>query len=227
MRKKHRFSLSMAIATLFMFLVVAFFALPRYLGDMAYPLKYADDIKSQASTNNIRPELLAGLILAESSFNERSVSSAGAMGIVQMMPGTARAVARRHDLPTSFNLLDPHIAIQLGALHIRELEDMYASLGPDNQEKAMLVAYNAGSGVADYWIKNGMNDKYLSYGVKNYVKKIRRYADVYKQMYANELGIENEVAFAEAAGALRAEQNKAPVTTFWIDLFARTINLKL
>lgn len=226
MHKRSKLKLKLAFASILVFAVAAYFYLPTIFGDMAYPLKYGDIIRREAEKDGVPAELVAGLILAESSFNERSTSGAGAMGLVQLMPGTAKAVAQRNGLPTSFNLYDPETSIKLGTLHIKELFDMYASLGPENQEKAMLIAYNAGSGVSDAWIRGGMQDKYLSRGVRGYVTRIQHYEDVYRQIYADELGLK-KVEFQNAASTVNVEQKKTYTSSFWIDLFTRTINLKV
>jgi len=77
----------------------------------------------------------------ESAFDPRAVSSAGALGLTQLMPTTARRVARRAGLPVpdSADLLDPGVNVQLGARYLAELLQRY-----DGSRLAALVAYNAG-----------------------------------------------------------------------------------
>jgi soluble lytic murein transglycosylase-like protein len=95
---------------------------------------YAAQIEAAASRNGIDPALLAGLIKAESGFDPNAGSSAGAQGLTQLMPETARSLGVA-------NPLDPEQAIEGGA---RLLSEHLKTFG-GNTELA-LAAYNAGPG---------------------------------------------------------------------------------
>lgn len=97
------------------------------------PVQYADAVQFAASSANISPTLLAALIWQESRWNPRAVSRKGAMGLTQLMPGTARDLG--------VNAADPLANLVGGARYLRRLLDQFDG----NVEKA-LAAYNAGPG---------------------------------------------------------------------------------
>jgi hypothetical protein len=97
------------------------------------PVQYADAVEFAAASANISPTLLAALIWQESRWNPRAVSRKGAMGLTQLMPGTARQLG--------VNPADPLANLVGGARYLRQLLDQFDG----NVEKA-LAAYNAGPG---------------------------------------------------------------------------------
>ncbi|MFN8057538.1 MAG: lytic transglycosylase domain-containing protein [Vicinamibacterales bacterium] len=89
-------------------------------------------IKSVATRNQVDPELIHAVIVAESGYAPRARSSKGAMGLMQLMPGTAREYALR-------NPYDPAANIEVGARHLKKLLDRFTL-------PLALAAYNAGEG---------------------------------------------------------------------------------
>jgi soluble lytic murein transglycosylase len=94
--------------------------------------------------------LVHAVIRQESSFDMEAVSSAGALGLMQLMPSTAREVARKNGLSGSSQALigNPSYNIRLGSLYLQVLLDRY-----DNSYPLALAAYNAGPGRVDRWLK--------------------------------------------------------------------------
>jgi hypothetical protein len=84
------------------------------------------------------PAFVLSVIQAESSFRADVVSSAGAVGLMQVMPATARVVAGRR--VTAKALLDPFLNLELGVKYLRQLRDRYSGLSP----YYALAAYNMG-----------------------------------------------------------------------------------
>jgi hypothetical protein len=82
----------------------------------------------------------------ESAGNPRAVSSAGATGLMQIMPGTWAVLRTRYGLGT--NVYDPRDNIMAGAAYLREMHDRYGPVG-------MLAAYNAGPGRYEDYLKRG------------------------------------------------------------------------
>lgn len=94
-------------------------------------------IESAAKDAGVDPQLFESLVAAESSFNPRVTSKAGAMGLSQLMPGTARALGVRDPF-------DPEQNLRGGAKYLAQ---MMAKFGGD--PKLALAAYNAGPGAVE------------------------------------------------------------------------------
>ncbi|MBT5751892.1 MAG: lytic transglycosylase domain-containing protein, partial [Rhodospirillaceae bacterium] len=94
--------------------------------------------------------LLLALMRQESGFSVQAISHAGARGLMQLMPATARNVARQIKLPFSKNRLmsDPEYNMKLGRAYISGLLNKY-----DNSYVLALAAYNAGPGRVKRWLK--------------------------------------------------------------------------
>jgi soluble lytic murein transglycosylase len=94
--------------------------------------------------------LVYAVVRQESAFNHKAMSHAGARGLMQLMPGTAKATARAAGLPFSLQRLtsDPHYNATLGAQHLGELLDRL-----DSSYILTFVGYKAGPGRARDWVK--------------------------------------------------------------------------
>lgn len=116
--------------------------------DIFYPLAYWDSIRQEARARSIDPYTVAGLIRQESVFNPRASSHANAHGLMQLIPDTARTVARRVGSGRAISvdaLYDPSFNIQLGTAYLREQLDKFGRI------EYVAAAYNAGPGRAVQW----------------------------------------------------------------------------
>ena len=93
---------------------------------------FEDLIENTARKHQISPLLIKSVIQAESSFNPTAVSHKGAVGLMQVMPATARAQGVN-------NLLDPQMNLEAGARHLKKLLQSF-----DDDEHLALAAYNCG-----------------------------------------------------------------------------------
>lgn len=126
----------------------------------SYTGKYAKQINSSAKKYGVDPFLIAAMIQQESRFNSKAVSSAGAKGLMQLMPGTAREMGVKNpfDVTQNINGGTKYIAQQLAKYN-------------GNIQKA-LYAYNAGAGNVTKILKSGSGSWKEP---KNYYKKVTGY----------------------------------------------------
>ena len=94
-------------------------------------------IQEHATRHSLRPDLVRAVIQVESGFNPLARSSKGAMGLMQLMPATAREMG-------IYDPYDPAENIRGGTAYLRRLIDRY-----EGNEELALAAYNAGSTAVD------------------------------------------------------------------------------
>ena len=124
---------------------------------------YSAQIDAAAQKYGLDPALLKGLIKQESGFNPNAGSSAGAQGLTQLMPGTARSLG-------CTNPLDPAQSIDAGARYLRQQLDTFGG-----DVRKALAAYNAGPGAVQRY--GGVPP----YGeTQNYVQKVMAYANEFR-----------------------------------------------
>ena len=117
--------------------------------EITLPLRHEDILRQQAREKGLDPMLVAAVIYAESHFRDGQTSAAGALGLMQLTPETARYIARKSG-GTAFvvgDLATPQVNIAYGTYYLRYLLRRY-----DGNEALALAAYNAGEGNVDRWI---------------------------------------------------------------------------
>jgi soluble lytic murein transglycosylase-like protein len=121
---------------------------------------YDDLIVEHSRLNGVRPDLVRAVVQVESAYNPRAVSPKGAIGLMQLMPATARQFGVR-------NPFNPLENIRAGVAYLRQLLDRYK-----NDETLALAAYNAGPGAVD---RHGESvPPYRE--TRDYVKKVNQIA---------------------------------------------------
>lgn len=128
--------------------------------DVSFPKVFTSDIEQYATARNLDRDLVRGLIKQESGFNVKAVSSANAMGLMQLIPLTAKEAA--HDLKLGSltipdDLFNPPRNIQLGTYYLSRMINRYEGHVP-----LALAAYNAGPTRLDRWLKARPSLKNLS-----------------------------------------------------------------
>jgi soluble lytic murein transglycosylase-like protein len=124
---------------------------------------FGAEIDAAAASNGIDPALLKGLVSQESGFDPNARSGAGALGLTQLMPGTAASLGVT-------NPLDPAQSLQGGAKYLRQQLDRFGG-----DEKLALAAYNAGPGAV---ARFGGIPPYAE--TQNYVKNVLSKAATYR-----------------------------------------------
>lgn len=160
--------------------------------ELALPLQDASVIRRQAEEKHLDPALIAGVIYAETKFNPRP-SSAGAEGLMQILPSTAEFLAhlsggvrfQTDDLAT------PAINIAYGSYYLRYLLDHY-----EGDEMLAVAAYNAGLTNVDEWVADAraQGRELTIEGIpfpqtREYVRRVQSAQRAYRATYPAQLGI--------------------------------------
>ena len=119
-----------------------------WLWNALLPRPYMRVVSDATARQQVDPLLFYGHMQVESHYKHRAISSADAMGLMQLLPETAAKVARGLDM--SFergDLLRPYLNITLGAAYLHELIDHY-----QGQYPLAIAAYNAGTAKVDEWL---------------------------------------------------------------------------
>jgi soluble lytic murein transglycosylase len=148
-----------------------------------FPVEYSDQIGKQTQKKNLDRSWVMGLMRSESAMAEDAISSAGARGLMQVMPDTAKQLARRHSLNYTgrSQLLQASDNILFGTTYLRELLDRYG-------DNPVLVsgAYNAGPGAVDRWLDERVVDDPAIwvetlpyYETRDYIPRVLAFSTIY------------------------------------------------
>lgn len=157
----------------------------RYL----FPIGWEGTLRARSKRHGLDPYLVAALIRQESEFNPSARSSAGALGLMQVMPATGRLLFRRLEIPGFSNrkLTIPDVSLRLGTFHLKNvLAEFEGEL-----EKA-LAGYNAGERRIPQWMALGPFDDAAEFvetipfsETRGYVQSIIRNREMYQRIYGN------------------------------------------
>jgi soluble lytic murein transglycosylase len=165
----------------------------RYL---TYPLPYPAQVFDAALQSEVPAHLVYAIIREESRFETDAVSRAGAIGLMQLMPDTARRIAKRRELGVDVDarLEDPSVNVSIGTWYASDL-----LRAGDGSAAWMLAAYNAGPGAARRWIEPGVSGDDAIAAVESidyretrgYVKRVVESANVYHALYFGDAAVKN------------------------------------
>ncbi|MCH8157028.1 MAG: lytic transglycosylase domain-containing protein [Nitrospinae bacterium] len=165
-------------------------ALSDSLAQGLFPRARFEAVEVSAGGAKLDPWFILSLMRQESAFNEKIVSSANAIGLMQLLPTTAAEVARSIDRepPEAEQLKDPQVNIVLGVEYLNRLLNTF-----DGNAIYALAAYNAGENKVNEWIElRGKLEpvafiESIPYNeTRNYVKKILRNYAIYLTLYQKE-----------------------------------------
>jgi soluble lytic murein transglycosylase len=166
--------------------------LNKTIDEITLPLRHEDIIRQQAAEKSLDPALLAGVIYAESKFRDVT-SAAGAKGLMQITPATAKYIAHLSG-GTAFELKDlstPQVNISYGAYYLRYLMNRY-----EHNLVLALAAYNGGEGNVDKWVSQAaQQERNLRVRdipfpeTKAYVMRVIDARGAYAREYPRELGL--------------------------------------
>jgi len=159
--------------------------LNKAIDELTLPLRHEDVIRQQAAEKGVDAALIAAVIYSESRFRDQT-SSAGARGLMQITPESAKEIERLSG-GTTFtldDLSDPELNIRYGTFFLHELLARY-----DGDEVAALAAYNAGPANADKWGGSELSLNDIGFEeTRAYVEEVLRKQREYRDTYPKELG---------------------------------------
>ena len=123
------------------------FTLPKSFMSLILPRPFANDVKRSSELYGVGADIIYSIMKAESQFQHKIRSSAGALGLMQLMPQTAKEIARNSKI-NEYDLKRPEDNIRFGTNYLGWLKKYYK-----NDFIYMAAAYNAGAGNVNKWIK--------------------------------------------------------------------------
>ncbi|HEU4994869.1 MAG TPA: transglycosylase SLT domain-containing protein [Gemmatimonadaceae bacterium] len=153
---------------------------------LIYPILRDSALIARSRAQRLDPAVVAAVIRRESSWNPSAVSSAGARGLMQIMPRVGQEIARSMKYPAwdPALLFDPDVSLELGTSHLRA-----ALLAYNNLPRA-LAAYNAGASRVKRWSRlTGASDPEVFVEripfveTRDYVRIVMRNAEMYRALY--------------------------------------------
>jgi soluble lytic murein transglycosylase-like protein len=146
------------------------------------PVRWEDELKSAAREFGLDPWLVAGVARQESVFEARARSPRGAIGVLQLLPSTARGHSLALGGSSRPDLNDPALNLRLGARELARLVRRFGAVEP------ALAAYNAGEGRASRWWKEWPERRAFTEAIPipetyNYVRRVVFLAEAYRLVY--------------------------------------------
>ncbi|PVZ20349.1 MULTISPECIES: transglycosylase SLT domain-containing protein [unclassified Pseudomonas] len=151
--------------------------------DIRFPMAHRDALVRESRLRGLHASWAFAITRQESAFMDDARSGAGAMGLMQLMPGTAKETARKFSIPLASpaQVIDPDKNVQLGAAYLSQVQGQF-----NGNRVLATAAYNAGPGRVRQWLR-GAN--HLSFDVwvesipfdetRQYVQNVLSYAVIY------------------------------------------------
>ncbi len=148
---------------------------------IAFPRRYRRAVESE----NLNCNLIYAIIKAESGFQEKAVSRVGAVGLMQILPATAKFVCEREEMIYNKDkLFEAEYNIRIGCLYLTYLLEKFPVT------ETAIAAYNAGEGTVREWLNqaefsdDGKTLKDIPYPeTRGYVEKIKKFWKIYEFLY--------------------------------------------
>ncbi|MDR1467534.1 MAG: lytic transglycosylase domain-containing protein [Oscillospiraceae bacterium] len=148
---------------------------------------YLEYIQFYAEKYNVDPALICAIIKSESKFQKDAHSKAGAIGLMQLMPGTFNDLQKDRkdkEIMDEKNLEDPETNIDYGTYFLSQLIQKFGS------EEVSIIAYNAGANRAEKWMseeneqQGSITIEKIPYDeTRKYAKQVIRDRKIYKNLY--------------------------------------------
>ena len=162
-------------------------AIWSYVEKEQHPINYEEIVSRYSEKYNVPKDLLFAVIKVESDFDPQAMSSAGALGLMQMMPKTFEELTTKHlceNLPFE-SLTDPEVSIRYGTYYLAYLYRYF-----DYNWHNAIAAYNGGLGNVSRWLKssenvdeNGNLVRFEYKETRSYVHKVEQARTIYQELY--------------------------------------------
>ncbi len=156
--------------------------------ELTHPQAYREIVAKYAGQYNIPEYVILAVIKTESDFDPRATSSAGAMGLMQMMPSTFEWLTGDEHLGEHLpvqRLYDPEVSIRYGTYYLKYLYRQF-----NYRRNTAIAAYNAGEGNVSKWLKSSEysdgagNLTHIPFDeTRSYVSKVNSAIDLYQKLY--------------------------------------------
>ncbi len=156
---------------------------------LLFPVHHASIIKSASQRYGVDEHLICAVIKCESNWDDKAVSGAGAVGLMQLMPTTSSELVRLGlvdgDAYDPNNLTDAETNIEFGTAYLSYLQKNL------NTQDEVIAAYNAGLGSVSSWLQNGADvSEQIQYAeTAAYLVRVNDAYERYQRLYPN--GIED------------------------------------
>lgn len=159
----------------------ATFAVTIGIVGASFPRPYRNTVKE----SGLNAALVYAVMKAESNFNERAVSKAGAVGIMQILPSTAEFICSKEGIEfQAERLQEGDYNVEIGCKYLQYLLKRFSSAD------TAICAYNAGEGTVLKWLndaslsRDGKRLTRIPYAeTRGYLKKIRKFRKIYEILY--------------------------------------------
>ncbi len=168
----------------------ATFTAPSYFNHVRFGIYFKDLILPDAESEDLNPLFLYSVIRQESLFEAHARSSAGARGLMQIIPATGQEVASELGWPKDYTTTDlyrPIVSVRLGSHYLARQRNYF-----DDDLYATLAGYNGGPGNAQAWLElaNGDPDLFLEVvraaETRTYIMNIAEFMHMYARLYGIE-----------------------------------------
>jgi soluble lytic murein transglycosylase len=149
------------------------------------PLRWPAALRAAAAETGVDPWLLAGVARQESAFTAHARSPRNALGVMQLLQGTARGHAHAVGLSRRPDLLDPELNIRIGARELVRLLGRFGAVEP------ALAAYNAGETRVRRWWSAQPDRRLFTETIPiqetyNYIRRVSYLSEAYRLVWADQ-----------------------------------------
>lgn len=170
-----------------------------YYGGKNYPINYIEEIQKYSNEYGVDPKVVLAIMRVESNFKSDAVSKVNAKGLMQVLPDTAKHVAKLLNVNVnSVDLNDPETNVKFGTYYLKYLMQNFSNMD------TVYAAYNGGIGNVNTWLKDSKysNDGVSLYNIpsaetKNYVNKVNKALKAYEILYGKEFPAKKTKGFAK------------------------------